>query len=312
LYFYILSFLGLAATFFAITSLLSVVIDLSFTRAYLSSSGFASSLSTALAALAAGLPLWLMTWRPMQAGALEENSVGDHARRSVIRKTYLYLVLFASVIGGMISGGTLIFTLINSALGGTGDIAKSALNSLQVLLLFVVLLLYHLSALRKDGAAHADVLETKQESFKLVVLDNGDGKFGESVKSAFAKRAPKMPVTVVNIKDGIPADLKADAVVLSGSLVMDATASPNAEAWIRSFSGTKFIVTDDAAGVYWLNTYGQAAESVRALAEGQQIRPHLAKGTSAWTYVAYVFAAFFALQIIFMLLALGISMVTGF
>ena len=117
LYFYILSFLGLAATFFAVASLFSVVIDLSFTRSYLSSSGFASALSTALASLVAGLPLWLMTWRPMQAEALEDGDVGDHARRSVIRKTYLYLVLFASVIGGMISGGTLIFTLINSALG---------------------------------------------------------------------------------------------------------------------------------------------------------------------------------------------------
>jgi hypothetical protein len=190
LYSYILSLLGLATTFFAIASLFSVVIDLLFTRSYLSSSGFASALSSALAALVVGLPLWLMTWRPVQADALEEGSVGDHARRSVIRKTYLYLVLFASVIGGMISGGTLIFTLINSVLGGsssTGDVAKSALNSLQVFALFVVLLLYHLSALRKDGAARADELESKQEGFKLVVLDNSDGRFGESVQNAYPK-----------------------------------------------------------------------------------------------------------------------------
>ena len=311
LYFYILSFLGLAATFFAIASLFSIVIDLIFTRSYLSSSGFASALSTALAALIAGLPLWLLTWRPMQAEALTEDSVGDHARRSVIRKTYLYLVLFASVIGGMISGGTLIFTLINSALGGdTGDIAKSALNSLQVFALFVVLLLYHLSALRRDGAARADALEAKQESFKLVVLDDGDGKFGESVRVAFAKRAPKVPVTVVNIKDGIPADLKADAVVLSGSLAMNTP--KNAEAWISSFSGTRLIVTEDAAGVCWVNDYGQAALSAQVLAEGQNVRLQSAKGTSAWTYIAYVFAALFALQLIFILLMLGVSMVTGF
>ena len=311
LYFYILSFLGLAATFFAIASLFSVVIDLIFTRSYLSSSGFASALSTALAALIAGLPLWLLTWRPMQAEALTEDSVGDHARRSVIRKTYLYLVLFASVIGGMISGGTLIFTLINSALGGdTGDIAKSALNSLQVFALFVVLLLYHLSALRRDGAARADALEAKQEIFKLVVLDDGDGKFGELVKAAFAKRAPKVPVTVVNVKEGIPADLKADAVVLSGSLAMNTP--KNAEAWISSFSGTRLIVTEDAAGVCWVNDYGQAALSAQVLAEGQNVRPQSAKGTSAWTYIAYVFAALFALQLIFILLMLGVSMVTGF
>jgi hypothetical protein len=286
-----------------------VVIDLIFTRAYLSSSGFASALSTALGALAAGLPLWLLTWRPVQADALAEGSVGDHARRSVIRKTYLYLVLFASVIGGMISGGTLIFTLINSALGGdVSDVAKSALNSLQVLIWFVVLLLYHLSALRKDGEATADTLEEKQKEFKLVVLDEGSG-FVESVKAVFAKRASKLSLTVVNVHDGIPADLKADAVVMSGSLAMNAP--KNAEAWIRSFGGTRLIVEDELAGVAWMNDLGQAADSAKAMAEGQKIRPH-SKGVSAWTYVAYVFAALFALQLLFMLTMLGISMVVGF
>ncbi len=313
LYFYILSFLGLAATLFAVISLVSVMIDLLFTRAYLSSSGFASALSTALGALAAGLPLWLLTWRPVQADALAEGSVGDHARRSVIRKTYLYLVLFASVIGGMISGGTLIFTLINSALGGgVSDVAKSALNSLQVLVWFVVLLTYHLSALRMDGVATADTLEEKQKEFKLVVLDDGSG-FAESVKATFAKRAPKLPLTVVNVNDGISADLQADAVVMSGSLAMNTP--EKAGAWIRSFNGIRLIVEDELAGVAWMNDSAQAADSAKAMAEGQRVRPHAsraANGASAWTYIAYVFAALFALQLLFMLTMLGVSMVTGF
>jgi hypothetical protein len=315
LYFYILSFLGLAATFFAVASLISVVIDLSFTRAYLSGGGFASPLSTALGALAAGLPLWLLTWRPVQADALAEGSVGDHARRSVIRKTYLYLVLFASVIGGMISGGTLIFTLINSALGGgSGDVAKSALNSLQVLIWFVVLLFYHLSALRMDGAATADTLEEKQQDFKLIVLDDGGG-FAELVKAAFAKRAPKLPLTVVNLKDGIPADLQAAAVVMSGSLALNPP--EKAGAWIRSFNGIRLIVEEDLAGVSWMNDCGQAADSAKAMAEGQTpfgVRPYAPrqKGVSAWTYIAYVFAALFALQLLFTLLMLGVSLVAGF
>jgi hypothetical protein len=36
------------------------------------------------------------------------------------------------------------------------------------------------------------------------------------------------------------------------------------------------------------------------------------KATPAWTYVAYVFAALFALQLLFMLFAFGVSLVTGF
>ncbi len=312
LYFYTLSLLGLAATFFAISSLISVVIDLATSRGYLSISGFASSLSSALAALAVGLPLWLMTWRPMQAQALEEADAGDHARRSVIRKTYLYIVLFAAVIGGMISAGTLIFTLINSFLGGeTSNFTKSTLNSLQVLILFGVLLQYHLSALQKDGAARADVLESKQESYKLLVLDNSDGKFGEAVRAAFAKRAPKVQLTVVNVKDGGPADVKADAVILPGSLAL--SPQGNVGAWIQSFGGSRLIVPDEAAGVWWLNDFGQAADSAKALAEGQEIRPQsAARMNSVWTYIAYVFAALFACQLLFGVLMLGVSMVSGF
>lgn len=312
LYFYILSFLGLAATVFAMISLFSVMIDLLFTRSYLSGGGFASPLSSALGALAAGLPLWLLTWRPVQADALAENFVGDHARRSVIRKTYLYLVLFASVIGVMVSGGTMIFTLINSALSGDmSDVAKSALNSLQALVWFAVLLLYHLSALRKDGAATADTLEEKQKEFKLVILDDSSG-FADSVKATFAKRAPKLSLTVVNVNDGIPADLQADALVMSGSLALNLP--EKAGAWIRSFGGTRLIVEDDLAGVAWMNDSAQAADSAKSMAEGAKIRPHASrtKGVSAWTYVAYVFAALFALQLLFMLTMLGVSMVVGF
>jgi hypothetical protein len=182
---------------------------------------------------------------------------------------------------------------------------------LQTLVLFVVLLLYHLSVLRKDGVAQSDVLEAKQEEFKLVVLDNSDGNFGESVKAAFSKRAPKVPVTVVSIKAGIPVETKADAVILPSSVAVNPP--ENVDAWLRSFNGSRLIVADDAAGVYWMNDFGQAAQSVRTLAEGQELRPQSAtRTTSVWTTVAYVFAVLFAIQLIFMLLAFSISMVTSF
>jgi hypothetical protein len=118
-------------------------------------------------------------------------------------------------------------------------------------------------------------------------------------------------VTVVNVKDGIPADLSAEAVILPGSLAVDMP--KNAEAWISSFNGTRLIVPDEAAGIYWLNDFGQAADSVRALAEGQKLRPQSAmKVAPAWTYVAYVLAALFACQLLIMLASLGVSLVTGF
>lgn len=311
LFSYILSLLGLGATVFGMISLFSVMIDLMLGESYLSESGFQEPLSGALATLSVGLPLWLMTWRTVQTQALETSDAGDHARRSVIRKSYLYFVLFVAVIGGMIAAGTLVFNLINTALGSSlSGVLKDVLNEFLQLTVFVVLLLYHLFALRKDGAARADVLAEKQAQFKVLIFDQ-DGKFGESVRAVFVKRASDVPVTVVNVSEGIPADLTAEAVILPGSLAVNTP--EKLEAWLRSFRGNKLIVSDEAAGVFWMSDFEQAADSAKAMAEGQDVRPRSAKrSTPVWMYVAYVFAALFALQVLLMLMLFGISMVTGF
>jgi hypothetical protein len=247
----------------------------------------------------------------MQAQALQDNDAGDHARRSVIRKFYLYLVLFASVIGGMIAAGNLVFRLISTALGGdTSNVLDSSLNSLQALILFVILAWYHLSVLRKDGESKEDILEEMQTQFNVLVFDQNDS-FGESVKAMFTKRAPKVPVTVVNANEKIPAEVKADAIVLPASLAVNTP--ENVEAWIRSFGGNKLVVSDEAAGVFWMNDFEQVADVVKSMAEGQEVRPQSSKRmTSVWTYVAYVFAGLFACQLLAMLLLFGVSMVTGF
>ena len=311
LYTYVLSFLGLAATVAGLIALLSVLIDLVLGNNYLSDAGIREPLSGAIATLVVGLPVWLVNWRSAQAQALADDDMGDHARRSVIRKAYLYLVLFVSVIGGMVAAGTLVFNLVNTALGGgSSDFWTAVLNQLATLILFIVLLVYHLLTLRADGTARADVLAEKQSKYQVVVFDR-DGKFGVAVKAVFAKRAHDVPLMVVDVNAGIPSDLKADAVILPGSIAVNTPET--VEAWLRSFSGNKLIVSDEAAGVFWMNDFEQAADSAKSLAEGQDLRPQSSKRTtSIWTYVAYVFAALFACQLLFGLLMFGISMVTGF
>lgn len=308
LYFYVLAFLGLAASFIAIDSLVDVVFDMLTGDASLRN--FSSTVSGALAALIVGLPLWLRTWIPMQSQALQSSAIGDHARRSVIRRFYLYLVLFVCVIGGMIAAGIFIFILINSTLSGEFGKLGEMSHPFQTLVLFAVLLLYHLFVLRKDTASKADVLEEKQAQFNVLIFDH-NGSFGEAVKAGFAKRAPKVPVAVVNANEKIAVELKANAIVLPASLAVNPP--ENAAVWIKSFNGTKLIVSDEVAGVLWMNDFEQAADSAQALAEGQEIRPQSSKREiSIWTYVAYVFAGLFACQLLLMLLLFGVSVVTGF
>ncbi|NTW13315.1 MAG: hypothetical protein HGA30_08405, partial [Anaerolineales bacterium] len=108
----------------------------------------------------------------------------------------------------------------------------------------------------------------------------------------------------VTTPDGKPdGDFK--ALVLSGSL------ATNAPEWIRSFNQSRIIVQNEASDLMWADDAAQAAESVQRMAEGEEIQKKK-PSRSAWIYVVYVFAALFALQLLFMLLAFGISLVTGF
>ena len=305
-YFYILSLIGFWTSFVGVALLVSLVVDVVTGTNFVGSDVIRARLAAAIATIVVGLPLWLMTWRPMQAVALAEGDAGDHARRSVVRKAYLYLMLFAAVIGGMTAAGMLVFMLINAALGGnTGShFLADVLNSLQLLLLFVVTLVYHLSTLRRDGVSRADALEAKQEQFNVLIFDH-DGRFGEEMRSAFAKHAPRIPVKVLKADEMVASDTKVNAVVIPGSLAVNAPEP--LENWLRGFNGSRLIVQDEAAGVYWSNDVMQAAQLARGLAEGQEIRPRSVKRASGWMIVVYVFAILFALQLLFMLFAMGIS-----
>jgi hypothetical protein len=303
-YHYILAFIGLVVSFIGVATLLSFIIDVTTSQSYLMSASHRSSIAAAISLLVVGLPLWLMTWRPMQADALAQGELGDHARRSILRKIYLYLALFASVIGGMATAVALVYQLIRLVLTGDAgsDFVNTLLNTIQLLFLFVVVLLYHLSILRADGASMADALAEKQSTFSALIVDSGDGVV-DSVQAALAKLGAKVQVTVAT--PGAKPDGNFSAVILSGSL------ATNAPDWIRSFGGSRIIVQNDASDLVWADDAVQAAESVQRMAEGQEVQKKKT-ARSAWMYVVYVFAALFALQLLFMLLAFGISLVTGF
>jgi len=301
LYNYILAFIGLVVSFVGVATLITFIIDMITSKAFLMGDSNRSTLATSISSLIVGLPLWLMTWRPMQAEALAQNELGDHARRSVLRKTYLYLALFASVIGGMGTAVGLVYQLIRAVLGSyTGSsFLNDTLNLTQLLFLSGVVLVYHLSILRADGASTADALAEKQNEFKVLVVDSGNG-FVESVKAALLKSGSKVQVTVTTPTEKPEGDFS--AIVLSGAAAIEAPE------WIRSFNGDRIIVQNEASNLVWAEDAGQAALSVQMLAEGQEIQKQKTS-RSGWMVVMYVFAALFALQLLFILLSIGIALV---
>ena len=306
LYDYILAFIGLVVSFLGVTTLLSAIINM-LTGGMQGNFTVRGYLAPAFSSLMIGLPLWLRTWQPLQSAALAQGELGVHARRSVIRKTYLYLVLFVSVIGGMGTAVGLVFTFLAVVVFGDWgssaglSFAENMLNFVQLLVLFVVVLLYHLNVLRMDGASSADSLAEKQSAYSVLIVDSETG-FVDSMKSALVKLGSRVRVTVTNPDTRPEGDFH--AILLNGSLAVDAPE------WIRSFTGRRIVVQNEARDIVWTDDTAQAAQSIQQLAEGQEIRTQK-QGRSGWMVLVYVFAALFMLQLLFVLLMLGISLVVG-
>lgn len=309
LYAYILSALGLGAAFIGVAMVLSFVIDLLTSNAFWGDT-LRSRLAGAISALVVGLPLWLLTWRPMQAEALAEGDVGDHARRSTIRRTYLYLALFAGVIGGMVSAVGLVYQLVSALLLGEppADFLPAVLNAAQFLALFAVLLVYHLNCLRRDGAQASKTLQARQRGFTVMVIDPGDETFVKAVTAAMAKHAPDVPVVQHAADEKIGKDATAQAVILSASLALNPPGG--LRKWLNDFGGEKIVVAGAVSG--WVLTAlspEQAAQSARQVAEGEQVR--LARPSAVWETVRTIAVVIIGIQVLLFLLMLGISFVVG-
>ena len=308
LYYYILSALGLGAAFIGVALVLSFVIDLVTSNAFWGGS-LRPRLAAALATLAVGLPLWLRTWRPMQAEALNDSNMGDHARRSTIRRTYLYLALFAGVIGGMVSAVALVYQLVNALLSGDPgvDFLPNVLNALQLLVLFAVLLVYHLNCMRQDSARAGQTLEERQHAFPVLLVDPGDKAFVNGMKAAMGKHAVDVPLVVQSIEDSIKTS-DAKAVILPASLALDPPAA--LRKWLKAFGGEKIIVGEAGSGwVLSALTPVQAAQSARQVAEGEEVR--LARPSAAWEVVKTIAVVLLGIELLFMLFGLGMSLVVG-
>ncbi len=243
LYRSIVSLGGLGAAFFGLQMVLSAGVDLAWGE-LLRDSGWRSQVAGALASLMVGLPLWLMAWRPLLQEANRTDERGDHARRSVVRKGYLYLTLFVGVVGTMFSIGGLLFEILNALLGEPvdEDLLRQAVQLLKTILLFGLLGVYHWVALRKDARLAEQALAKLHAQFPVLVLDPGDEVFANQVVPALQHELPAIPVAVHRAEQGVPTEEleAARAVILPSSL---ASNPPEAmRLWLKDYRGVHLVI----------------------------------------------------------------------
>jgi hypothetical protein len=314
LYSYILSAIGLGATFTGLAFLLAFVVDAAIGN-IVWADVLRPRLAAALATLLMGLPLWWLAWRPMQAEALAEGDAGDHARRSIIRKIYLYLALFVSVVGGMITAVGLLNLLLRSLLGSSVEnLLQQVLKDLEYLFLFVGLGIYHGLMLGKDGRLAAQSLAEKHAAFPVLVFDPGDGSFGNTVLAALHRQAPRLPVVIQSASQPVAENSAPKVILVPGDLALNPPVL--LRKWLGEYKGSRLIIPQAAQGWFWAGglrplpaAATQAAQTTRQLAEGQEVRQQA--GASGWMIVVYIVAGLFGLEILGVLIALGISLMGG-
>lgn len=313
LYYYILSFIGLVTAFVGLALLVSFVIEIIAGHAIWGET-LRPRLSAAIATLISGLPLWLVTWRLMQSEAGNEDEMGDHARNSLVRRTYLYLAIFACVIGGMVSAIMLIYTILFGILDHRSDsFIQDILNRTQLLILFASFLAYHWITLRNDGSHRVEALSSRQARFTVIIFEAQDSGFARPILQAIQQISSSIPVAIQSLEAGLPEETsEVQAVIIPSSLAID---PPEAlRLWLKNFSGQKLIAPVKMEKWYWPGpAFEQSnkiiAQAVKQMSEGQNVKP--SGGVSAIQIVAYVLAALFGIQLLFVLITLAVSVITG-
>lgn len=307
-YTYILALIGNTATFFGVLAIVQFIIRQFFSTANSPLAQF-HLLTNGLTAVLIGLPLWLAHWLRAQREAARPDDLGDHARRSTLRKGYLYLALFATVVGSMVTAGWLLYLVFQQLLGeNLPNFTLNALNWLAALILALVWLFYHQHALRVDGALALRSLGDRHAAFPVLILQEEDERFTGELVQALQRAAPRLPIVVHRAAAGAPPDelLRSRAVVLPGAQAV--RPADSLREWLNEFTGERVLVPLPAEGLVWLGSASrdvrelaqETAQALRQLAEGQEVRP--AQTTNPWAVTAAVLGGVFGLFLLLMLI----------
>lgn len=313
LYLYALALLGLGTTFAGLLIFVEPLAGLALGEFVVSSKTVQSDIAAATAALLVGLPLWLRQWLPLQAEASIQDESGEHARRSTTRKAYLFIALFAGVMGVMGTGGSLVYQLFRALLGMLAD-DLTVVWLVVTLVLFAALLWYHWTILRQDQGQEVGTLTERQSAFKVAVIEMENDGFGELMSEALHNEAPGVSVLRQAADKPASKEVKqAGALVIPSNLVAE---PPRAlQVWLEKYEGPRLVVPTEGQDWVWIGLAEtnpdplskHTAKLVRQLAEGEAVKT--ARFRYAWTVMGYFFAFQLALTAIGILIRITVAII---
>lgn len=316
LYTYLLAGFGVTAVIIGLDMLFNLLIDLILRTSLLWGFTLQDRLAASLSTLLVGTPLWLLAWRIIQQEINQKNTSGERAQRSLIRKSYLYLILFGGVIGVMISGGQAVFLVFKSLLGlSVPEMLPEVLSNFGLLILFGGLFAYHLHIHQGDLNRSQRSLSELHARFSVWILtQEGDSDISQLI-TAIQQEAPSLPVAVHDLGKGLPLEAsdRAKAVVLTGRTV--AGSAEKFRNWLDDYQGKLVAVPTNTEKWFWITGADssfsalakQTAHLLREMAEGEE-EPSI-PGRSPLQSVFTIMGILFSIQILFGLLAFLTSLI---
>jgi len=236
------------------------------------------ALAGGITLLLIGGPLWALSWRALQ----REAAADENARQTVLRRAYLYLVLFSALLGLMGFATAVAFQLLRAALGGRFSI-QAFLFAVGMGLWAAGILGYHARVLLSDRRAERSRVEQGETAFPVLLLTTTEAPWATALQAA----VPSLAFAVHSPQSPPPGDGAFQAVVLSDEVLLHL--SPAWQTWLRTFDGAKLVVP--AADSRWLWAGGskplqEATKALQALARGKT--PRLCQPHPLWMALAYI------------------------
>ncbi|GDX67887.1 hypothetical protein LBMAG37_10410 [Anaerolineae bacterium] len=293
LYLYLAAALGLGAVLVGLGGLLTVLIRWPY------ESDQREPLAVVSAVLLAGLPVWALAWRAVQAAA--HASAAE--RHSSLRRGYLYFFMLLAVLGVLTSTVFVVARLINLMLAvNTQDLLPGTAQAVGYGLLSASLWLVQQRLLAADRAAQDALALTALAGQRATLLLPAGDAFTQALQSALQAAHPGLQVLVQSPAPG-------DALPDSGLLLLPATLAARIPAGPRALllplpvPGADWVALEPAKEPELLR---HAVAAVTQLLAGEPVRP--LRGWTVGTFIAVAAGGLLLLALLAIPLVMGITL----
>lgn len=308
LYHYLIAAIGLSALLVGLGGDLSVMIR-SFEESF--GSALREQLAWFTAALIAGLPVWLLSWRQVQGRAVAIGPVGVGERQSLVRKIYLYFFLFVATMTVLSGAVYIVYRLLSLALGegNSKNLLADLGQAIAYLLIAVGVWLYHGASLRNDSRLMKQEQLKRLEALRIVVMDGEEGQLGNAVLAGLQRELPGLSLAPIGLTAAAAAAMGVEqtqdwsALLTAAGWVIapwtiavakEETGATLAAALVAS-PARKLLFPLPMEGWEWVGVeqWGsqalarQIVQAVKQIAAGEEVRP--ARPLSAGAIIGIIF-----------------------